>query len=276
MKQINLIDKDLKKLSSQYCSISILLAGDGYCFSVKDDSTQRYMALRCIDEMTDFDTLYQSYSDWLKEIWNEEIPLKVKHLAYANRETLVVPSVFSDDTQVSEIMNLHFPNQLGKQVLKHNFDSYCFTSLVDEKTHQSCLERFQPEKTSNLAVSLLSSALKYAETQDTDSVYLQVWDNYFELMVISDKKLALYNTYRYKTGNDVVYFVLNAYKQLMLNPKTCPLMMSGWLEKNDNVVVMLKKFIRHMFFETLNPERKYSYRFQDTMPHYFIHFLNLD
>jgi hypothetical protein len=276
MKQLNLIDKDLQKLSYNNCSISILLASDGYCFSVKDDIGQRCMALVCIPGTPEPELVKQSYADLLSEIWDEPVSVNVRHLAYAERKTVVSPAVFADDEQVKDIMEFHFPNQMDSLCLKQNFDSYCFSYLVSEKDHQSFVEFFKPQKVSHLAVPLLRTGLKYAAAQETDSVYMQVWKDYFDLIVIREKKLALYNTYRYKSGNDIVYFVLNAYKQLILDPKTCPLMISGWIEKNDNAVVKLNKFIRNMYFETLNPEKKYSYRFQETLPHYFIHFLNLD
>ncbi len=275
MKQLNIFDKDLQKIEQQNCTISILLASDGYCFSIKDVSQERYMLLKTFPGDYKPDDVQISAEELMQAVWGNPKFIKTEHLIYSNRNCLLIPPAFDENTQLNEIVNFHFPVNFDKLTLKSRFDKYSMAYLVNTENHKKYIEIFKPEHIGNMAESLIKTALEYAEGQQNDAVHVQVWKSHFDLVVLKDKQLLMFNTYRYKTGNDIVYFILNAYKQLVLDPKHCALMLSGWLEKNDNAVIQLNKFIRNMYFETVNPHKKYSYHFQDSFPHYFIHFLNI-
>lgn len=276
MKPLNILDKDLQKLEYQNITISILLANDGYCFSLKDTQTDRFLALQCTADDYTPDKVKQAADKLTETIWGEVKPLKVAHLLYAVKESMLVPPAFSEKQQLDTIMGFHFPVNPDIVNLKSEFDTYTLSFRVNDINHQAYIKHFAPKHTSHVMESLVKTALEYSQNQENDAVHVNVWNSYFDLIVVKDKKVQMVNSYQYHGSNDIVYFILNAYKQLMLDPKTCALMISGWIEKNDIAVIQLNKFVRNMFFETLNPHKKYSYHFQDTLPHYFIHFLNID
>jgi len=275
MKQINIFDKDLQKTEQQNCTISILLASDGYCFSIKDVAQDRYMLLKTFSGNYKPEDVKSKAEELMQSIWGNLKLIKTEHLIYSNRHCLLIPPAFDEATQLDDIVNFHFPVNFDKLTLKSRFDKYAMAYLVDAECHKKYVDYFKPEHTENIAESFIKTALDYAEGQENDAVHVQVWESHFDLVVVKNKQLLMFNSYRYKSGNDIVYFVLNAYKQLVINPKDAALMLSGMIEKNDNAVIQLNKFIRNMFFETLNPQKKYSYHFQDSLPHYFIHFLNI-
>jgi hypothetical protein len=276
MNELNLIDKDLQNTIYQDCTISILLASDGYCLSIKDCSKERFMALKTFPGTYSIEDVKLSVEELEAEIWGNIVDLKVKNLIYATKNTIVVPQTFSDPAQLNDIMKFHFPSSIDCKIQSEEFKSISIAFLVNNSEFDNYINTFKPHNIHNMAMPLIKTALKYAESQDEDAVHVQVWGDYIDMVVIKNKSLALFNTYRCKSGNDMVYFILNAYKQLVLNPQTCSLMLSGWIVKNDNSIIQLNKFIKRMYFETLNPELKYSFHFQDSLPHYFIHFLNID
>ncbi|MDA3911400.1 MAG: DUF3822 family protein [Bacteroidales bacterium] len=275
MKQLNIFDKDLQKTAAQNCTISILLAGDGYCFSIKDVSQDRYMLLKTFPGDYKPDDVKAEAEALMQLIWENPKLIKTEHLIYSNRHCLLIPPAFDEDTQLNDIVNFHFPVNFDKLTLKSRFDKYSMAYLVNAENHKKYVDIFRPEHVGNMAESLIKTALEYAEGQENNAVHVQVWKSHFDLVVVKNKQILMFNSYRYKSGNDIVYFILNAYKQLVLDPKQTALMLSGWIEKNDNAVIQLNKFIRNMYFETVNPQKKYSYHFQDSLPHYFIHFLNI-
>ncbi|MEA1874932.1 MAG: DUF3822 family protein [Bacteroidota bacterium] len=275
MKQINIFDKDLQKTEQQNCTISILLGGDGYCFSIKDVAQDKYMLLKSFSGNYDPEDVKAKAEELMLSIWQNPKLIKTEHLIYSNRHCLLIPPAFDEPNQLNEIIDFHFPVNFDKLTLKSRFDKYSMAYLVNHENHKKYMDVFKPEHLGNIAESFIKTALDYAEGQENDAVYVQVWKSHFDLLVIKDKQVLMFNSYRYKSGNDIVYFILNAYKQLVVSPKDAALMFSGMIEKNDNAVIHLNKFIRNMFFETLNPQKKYSYHFQDSLPHYFIHFLNI-
>jgi hypothetical protein len=277
MNNISLIDKDLQRIDPNDCAMSILISQDGYCFSIKEKSPPRFLAFKSIaaDNYLPNDVIL-SHQNFLYEIWKTHPQLCVDNLVFATQSCFAVPEVFNDKQMLDDLIHFHFPSTKDFKYIRDEYNTINLLGLVNLAHYQEYNKLFSPKSIHNIAGSIVKTALHYTEHQNVDAVHVQVWKKYIEIVVIKDKKLLLYNTFRVHSGNDIAFFVLNIYKQLMLNPKTCAIMWSGAVEKFDISIVQLNKFIQNMYFETLNPEKKYSYRFQDTLPHYFIHFLNID
>jgi hypothetical protein len=280
MQKISVLDNDLKNITFQNCSISVLTGQDGYCFSVKDQQENRFMALQSYpgsEAYTASDVLNE-LGKFKETIWNKDADVPVSRLVFAVKDCMLLPKAFGSPEQLKSIVGFHYPAMAGKKILYTQFSGreYMLAGLVDAEMHAELKTKLNPKSVLLSPVALLDAAEKYTKNETKQAVYVQVWRDYAEMLAFSNDKPLLYNTTKYKTGNDLVYYILNLYKQLMLDPGKCPLMFAGFVEKNDTAVVQLNKFINHIFLETLNPDKNYSYTFQDTLPHYFVNFLNLD
>ena len=71
-----------------------------------------------------------------------------------------------------------------------------------------------------------------------------------ELAIVKDQKLALYNIFELQDENDIIYFVLNAYKLTGLDPVTHSLFISGLLPKTSDAVNIVGKYIKNIRFYT--------------------------
>ncbi|MGM0624435.1 MAG: DUF3822 family protein [Bacteroidota bacterium] len=280
MQNIFVLDKNVKNTAHQNCTISILTGQDGYCFSVKDRQENRFMGLRSVslDKAAEPAEVIEGLEAFIRDIWGEDKPVDIKHLVMAGAETLLLPKAFSQGNSLKEIMAFHFPDRTGKEIVSTSFpqQDFILAGLVDEHLKNTLEAKTMPQKTELSQASLIRSALKYTGQGKKEAVFVQVWKGYADMLVFKNGVPALFNTYAHRYGNDLVYYVLNLYKQLMLDPKNCPLMFSGWIDKNETAMVQLNKFIKNIYLETLNTEKKYSYQFQDIMPHYFVNFLNVD
>lgn len=74
----------------------------------------------------------------------------------------------------------------------------------------------------------------------------------------------------------MVYHILNIFKRYDCDPEKSPLMISGLIEKTDNAIVQLNKFVKHIHFEVQDSNIRFSPYFQELMPHYYFHFLRPD
>ena len=52
-------------------------------------------------------------------------------------------------------------------------------------------------------------------------------DGHFEIIVIANKKLQLYNTFQFTSKEDFIYYVLFTAEQLKLNPEKFELLLLG-------------------------------------------------
>jgi hypothetical protein len=71
-------------------------------------------------------------------------------------------------------------------------------------------------------------------------------NNHFELVVLKNKKLQLYNTFTYLTPQDFIYYLLFTAEQLALNPETFKLYLYGNVSKEDELYNIAYTYIREL------------------------------
>ncbi|PLX06423.1 MAG: hypothetical protein C0596_18325 [Marinilabiliales bacterium] len=116
---------------------------------------------------------------------------------------------------------------------------------------------------------------KIAEDSDIGKMFVQVFDDFIEIIVLKESELKFYNTFSYKTNNDILYFIINVFEQLKLSQTETSIGFSGLIETDNLTILNLRKFVQIVYFESQNPYYKYFYKFQETAPHYFYNFLNI-
>jgi len=106
-------------------------------------------------------------------------------------------------------------------------------------------------KVARHATSVLLENIIKENTERTDDarVYLNVKDQRFEMFILEGAKLLLYNTFRFKTKEDFLYFLLFSMEQLHLETETTPVYFLGMIEKDSQIVELVSRYIRDVRFK---------------------------
>ena len=75
---------------------------------------------------------------------------------------------------------------------------------------------------------------------------VHVYHDAMELMVVSQKKLQLYNQFRYKTKEDFLYYILFTLEQLGLDPEQVKLKLFGGIEEGDPLYEICYSYVKHI------------------------------
>ncbi len=73
----------------------------------------------------------------------------------------------------------------------------------------------------------------------------------FDMLVLTDQKLRFFNTFRFNTKEDFIYFLLFAMEQQHLNPERTPVQFSGAIEAGSEIHAICERYIRHIQFENV-------------------------
>src|SRR2546421_440654 len=92
-------------------------------------------------------------------------------------------------------------------------------------------------------------------------VFANFHSSYFEIVILEGRGLLFCNAFKYKTSEDIAYYILFVYEQLHLNPEEIELILSGEIEKTAKEHSLLYNYIRNIKFDTLHENFKYSYKF---------------
>ncbi|MBQ6083744.1 MAG: DUF3822 family protein [Bacteroidales bacterium] len=97
---------------------------------------------------------------------------------------------------------------------------------------------------------LLENLIKENKERTDDArIYLNIKDQQFEMIVLKGTKLLFYNTFRFKTKEDFLYFLLFSIEQLHLEAESVPVYFLGMIEEDSKLVEFTSRYVRDIRFK---------------------------
>ena len=253
----SLLDQtDIKK-----SHMSILYTEGGLSFCLLNKEKKKYILLGHYkaESETDQKDLFEFLDRF------QEMPDRVS-LAVLDSQFTIVPKSLFDKNQVSTYLkfsNSHVNaevtfKEINDMVLVHEDPAYHLGWLADRIPHIELLN--------NAEVALHYYMSK--KTTGTDYLSINCFNNYLEILFVSNGKLELYNTFGYDNKEDLVYYILSVYEQLKLNPELVALNISGSITRKSEEVKLLKQYIKQINWEDRPVGFQYSYTFNTQEEHF--------
>ena len=118
-------------------------------------------------------------------------------------------------------------------------------------------------------------AINFKNLSDDKQVFVNVLEDRFELVYFKQNKLHFYNSFKFKTKEDFIYFLLAAFEQLLINPEEAKLKLLGIIDKEGQLYEIIYQYIRHIEFIERNESFNYSHVLDEIMPHYYYVLFNV-
>jgi hypothetical protein len=93
---------------------------------------------------------------------------------------------------------------------------------------------------------LLSSLLDASKNIDEKQMYVHFNGDTFQLAVVQNQKLLLFNCFEYKTREDFIYYLLFTAEQLNLNPESFKLHLLGQISEDSEHFKIAYKYVRNV------------------------------
>ena len=248
-----LVNNELDSLNLEDNSLSIQLSLDGFSFCVYhktqhkigtfglyefDNSTgSPYKQLECIKELFDREKLLQlNYKSVFVTHFNNLVtqvpkPLfnKNKLASYLHYTVKVLENDFIayDELNNSEIINVYIPFVNVNNFLLDTYESFDYK-------HSSTV--------------LIENLLNQYKNSEGSFCFVNVTGHHFEIVVIKNKKLELFNFFSFNTKEDFIYYILFTAEQLNLNPEEFELILMGDIEKESELYDIVYQYIRNVKF----------------------------
>lgn len=115
---------------------------------------------------------------------------------------------------------------------------------------------------------LVSRLLDLSNNNDDRKMYAHLSEGHFEIVVLQNRKLQLYNSFDYKTPEDFIYYILFTAEQLQLNPENFTLELLGQIDQDDAYFQMAFKYIRNV--SLFRPEARNSFSAKENREHFIL------
>jgi hypothetical protein len=93
---------------------------------------------------------------------------------------------------------------------------------------------------------LVTTLLDVSKNIDDKKMTVHCSDRHFEIIVIQNQKLLLFNSFEYETPEDFIYYILFTAEQLDLNPENFLLEMIGKIDSESDFFKIAYKYIRNV------------------------------
>ena len=246
--------KNYKKLS-----IQVSLSGLSFCVLNKDSNTIiEVKELRFEKRLNPFEVL-----DELKVLFENESTLNNSFtnvtIVHNNDLSTLVPEALFNKNHVADYL------KFNSKILKSDFIAY--DSILENSSinvyvpyiniNNYIYDKFGTFIFKHISSVLIESILRIEKASTTPKVYIHVSLNHFEIIIIKEGKLELYNTFVYNSKEDFIYYILFTAEQLNLNPETLNLVFIGDITEDDEIYNIAYKYIRNISFGNRNDDFEY-------------------
>ena len=191
------------------------------------------------------------------------------------KEKLLVPEAFFNKTNITTLYTVNQEVSPDDTILYHHIEgieAYLVETVISS-FHDFVREHFPVVQIVNGAFPFILGAMGKA-LRDTEQIFLDIQDNYFDLLFIRNSSIQLFNTFNYKATTDIVYFVLNCIKECEVKQEKVHLSICGPAIKDNKLKELLSLYLPNPYFarEPLLNGILHDKEFNSS---YFTHLLNL-
>ncbi|MFV8364538.1 DUF3822 family protein [Flavobacterium sp. ZT3P35] len=119
---------------------------------------------------------------------------------------------------------------------------------------------------------LVSKLLIASKNRDEKKMFVHINTGHFEIIVVQNQKLILFNSFVYKTPEDFLYYILFTAEQLNLNPENFPLELIGNIDTESDYFKIAYQYIRNVSLIDVEDLRWNNYFSEDENRNHFILF----
>ncbi|MEK8181190.1 DUF3822 family protein [Flavobacterium buctense] len=106
---------------------------------------------------------------------------------------------------------------------------------------------------------LVQKLLEVSRNNEERKMFVHVSDSHFEIVILQNQKLQLFNTFDYKTPEDFIYYILFTAEQLHLNPEHFKLELLGKITEGDALYDIAYKYVRNVsLFEVSSMQNQFT------------------
>jgi len=251
---------DIATLEVSHLSIQFSL--DGFSFCILDKESKTFTTLHDY-RFEETNNSPQKLLENISSVFKDEKLLQNKYhsvsVSHINELATLVPKPLFDEERLKDYISYNtkaYANDyfVYDEIKNHDMVSVYIPYANINNFLLDQYKEFDFKHYSNILIESLLGIYKYSLVPH---MFAHISDNHFELVVVANKKLQLYNTFKFSTKEDFIYYVLFTSEQLKLNPEKFELVLLGNIEKDDELYNIAYTYVRNV--SLLENRSKFQY-----------------
>lgn len=275
---IHLIDKSFSKKKSASYKLYLQISKTDIKLTILDSDSNTFIGLYVylLNDVFTFHGLTTPLSQFITHTPLMQIPFQSINIAFVNDRVTILPNAIFTKSELATYHQFNFV-PLNEDVFFYDG----FTNIAAQNIFAipdyliNLFSEVNNKKICHFSTSLIEASLLYAKSTNALSlVDVHVLPNSFQVLIIKNKQLELYNSFDYQTSEDFIYYLLFVLEQQKIDNKQANIRLLGEVEKNSTIYNLLYTYINEI---TIVPKRalmkdsplKLSYIFDDINAAYY-------
>ena len=268
---LELFDETLDINSTENYELSIQVSPDGLSFCLLDSIRNKFIMIRSFgaEENKYFN------ADKISELIRNDDFLskrykKVNYVLASSKFTLVPAPLYDPGKKVEYFVFNHNLKEDSIVLTDKINDPDAFLVFSASKSISEVMNSFYPGVYPHHHIKLLLDHTSSTRKSVIGNyIHIHVERDYFNLIIFNDNMLKFCNSFAYRNISDILYYVLNVFKNLDIKQEET-VYFSGLTEKYDDLSSSFSLYIRNIKFSEPSGNFTFSYVFNDTELHRFI------
>lgn len=249
------ITAEIESLNFSSITLLIEISYKAINLGLFDNSNHKYVGVISYSVQENLNS--QKLAEYIQYLLNEEPFFKKEYkkilISYKSHFSTLIPEELFDENNISkyfEFYKIYQNTDLQIYDKISSLNQYNIYILPDEINNvlKSNLVNY---KLINNNTSLITSTAFYNARQVKDSsknVFINVGNSEFDMVAYNDKQLIINNTFKYKTKEDFIYYLIFALKQIKFETNECQIFLSGKIVIQSLIFKILTKYIKNIDF----------------------------
>jgi hypothetical protein len=268
---LELFDETLDINSTENYELSVQVSPEGLSYCLLDTIRNKYVLLRSFEAE---DNNYFNGSKIDELITKDDFLIKKykkTNILMPSRKFTLIPSQLYDPGKKDEYFLFNHINEDGSLLLSNKtFDPDAFIIFSVVKSIYDVLTgRYPGVLPFHHTKPLLSHIAHCRKSVNGNYIHLHVEKEFFNLLIFNQEILKFCNSFNYRNINDILYYVLNTFKNLEIKQEET-IHLSGQTEKYDDLSSAFSVYVRNLKFNEPSGNFNFSYVFNENVLHKFL------
>jgi len=273
---LELFDETLDINSTENYELSLQLSPDGFSFCILDTIRNKFVLIRAFEPE---DNKYFN-TDKINELMDKDDflmkPYKKVNAVMPSKKFTIVPTALFDPGKKDEYFTFNHSYEDGELVRSNKIgdpDAFLIFSVL--KPFSDLINSRYPGVYPYHHVKPLLEHISHArKSVNGNYIHIHVEREFFNLIIFNSNTLKFCNSFNYRNISDILYFVLNVFKNLDIKQEET-IYFSGLTEKYDDLFSNFSIYVRHIKFAESSGNFTFSYVFNDAEIHRFINLFSV-
>ncbi|QOD61794.1 DUF3822 family protein [Polaribacter haliotis] len=238
--------------------LSIQFNLDGFSFSIQDSISKKdiyFCAYTFKETQATPENLLLKIDDIFKNDTHLQQDFSTVIVIHQNNLSALVPNQYFNEDKLSSYLNFNI------KTLSTDFITFDEISSIDAKNVYVPYVNINNYLFNNFGEfdykhhsSVLIDKLILRNKNESKTMYVNVSKTTFDIVVLENKKLVLYNSFAYTSKEDFLYYILFVAEQLQLDTNEFPLYLMGDIIFNSELYKITYTYIKNLnFLGSKNP-----------------------